>query len=413
MSLINQMLKDLENRSKSGNRQTVRVSGIRYSSYSHSGFKFYWIVLVFLLGLAIYAGWKKIPFHHAPKRILSMHLATLTEKIHSNPVSIPHSVPTVLTSITLQIQDKITSLRLSLTQDTLYRVDTDIKQNKIILFLDHAHAISGLPPINYSNSAIKNIEMMNEANGDLKIILTLNANSELNQLTMNESGKYPELNMDLTYQPEITTDKPIHENPVISQKTINFKKIYTNLTVQETYQQAINFIGVGKYPIAIDILKNIVDKNPTYAAARETLCELLLQQGDRKSANYFVMAGLKLQPDYLPFVEFRAHILADENKPKEALSLLESFSPSIVENPNYHAFIAALYQRIGDANMSAKLYEQLLHVDSEKAVWWVGLGIALESQGRMHEAAGAYARASHCDGLTPELSAYISTRLLG
>ena len=100
-----------------------------------------------------------------------------------------------------------------------------------------------------------------------------------------------------------------------------------------------------------------------------------------------------------------------EGKVNRALDLLQRVAPPLEQDPEYHALMAALYQRQGQSMLSAKIYEQLLALHPNTAVWWIGLGIALESDGKNNAAKEAYLHASQGAGLNTALNAFIQTRM--
>jgi MSHA biogenesis protein MshN len=138
---------------------------------------------------------------------------------------------------------------------------------------------------------------------------------------------------------------------------------------------------------------------------------LLLQQKNNTAAKSVIDAGLELHPDNLIFVKLKAHLLVDEDKITEAISLLEDAAPPLMDNPDYHAFVAALYQREGKSALAASLYKQLLSLQPSNAKWWVGLGVALDAMGSHSQALEAYTNATNTNGLNPELKAYAESQL--
>jgi tetratricopeptide (TPR) repeat protein len=433
MSLINQMLKDIEKRTRSSAHSDVSLSGLRYTFHSRRGFNIHWIIIAILSCFIIFSlvhDLKKWQFLSGPG-VKNLKI-TLNPKINhkvipQEKVVTQHVIPTVLTGMTLQIQKNITSLRFSLSQNTLYRVDLNKKENKLFIFLDHSHLIAGLPPVNYTNSAIKKMEIFNLPNNDLKIVVSLVAEAQVSLLKMNESSKFPELQLDLITQESAAHTLPEVPVPVVNNSQINsdplpipqipqngfLKQPTANMLIQEQYEKAKRLSAMGQYQSAIQILNNLTSQYPNFSLARESLAKLYLQQGDKLTANKILATGIAMQPNYIPFVELQARLLADAGKTEEALTLLQRSAPPIAENPDYYAFIAALYQRQGQSMMSAKLYEELLHLNSNKAVWWLGLGIALESLNKSSQALEAYGRASQTGGLTPELSAFVAGKIQG
>lgn len=61
-----------------------------------------------------------------------------------------------------------------------------------------------------------------------------------------------------------------------------------------------------------------------------------------------------------------------------AVATLRQHPPELSRDPAYHALLAALHQQVGDWAASAALYRRLLALRPEQASWQLGLAIALE-----------------------------------
>ena len=83
--------------------------------------------------------------------------------------------------------------------------------------------------------------------------------------------------------------------------------------------------------------------------------------------------------------------------PKQALYLLQQYSPPIEEYPNYYALMAALQQQLGQPNLAVQLWS-VLAIQNDNSTWWLGLSIALESSSRPNAAIDAYEHAISAEG---------------
>ncbi len=424
MSIINQMLKDLEKRAHTPINTDIALPPMPstvFYSYKKSAKKKYAImgsVLVLAL-LFLMLNYKLIVLH----RLASMHVNAKSDTliqpnismptVTNNPMSTPlHLTPSILTAITLQLDKDTTSLRFLLSQDSLYQITTN-ENNQFIILLENARLVTSIPPIDAMNSAIKEIKIVNQQDGDLKILLTLKEGVELTHLELNDAGKLPELQLDLlsTNVPDSPQVNPLSNKNFSSLPTDAIIKLRTDISVSDQYQKALQLATEGKAHDAIKMLTSILSQDPDYAAVRESLASLLITQGNTVQAEQILKTGLKQRPYFPPFVVLKARMLVDEGEINQALTLLQLAPPMLTTNPDYHAFIAALYQRQGKSQFAEKLYEQLLAVQPNNAKWWMGLGIALESMGKSTLAMEAYVKAGNSDQLTPELKIYAESRV--
>lgn len=427
MSVINQMLKDLEKRTRHSPESKVILTGLGHAQPDKSNFSLNWkmtvpILLLILLSLFIVLK-KVIGLSPAPHQTLANHVTKAVSPViqlkKNNERIMPAKElltpinPTALTGIVLETHQNGADLRFMLSQTVLYRLDFDEKNKKIMIHLEHAYSVPGIPPIDRLNSLIKRMEMTNQSNGELEIAIVLQDGVEMKRVELNQQDHYPELELELFQQSGATGDSklPMSQVRFGGNGERSVKQLVVDGAANEAYKKAMEALSAGEEEQAKLLLTDLVDTYPEYVAACETLIKLLLRHGDNKEAENVLLMGLKHQPHYLPFIELRARMLADANKNKEALVLLQSDSPKLNDHPDYYGLMAVLYQRVGEFMMSAKLYEQLLKMNGNKAVWWIGLGIALESLDRRNEALQAYTKAAESDGLTPELNAFVSGRI--
>lgn len=414
MSVINQMLKDIEKRSQKGPKRMLFSSGLMASSSFQNNRLIYWCLGGLFFSIVSIVSLHKVTHHQSTQ---PLHYQLIKNTAHEKVIllpekklsAVPMNAPSVLTGITLQVQQNVTTLSFLTNQDILYRINYDKKNNRLILFLERTQLLSSLPSINYQNSAIKDMHLLNQTSGDLKIIIHLYPEIEPKELNWIERSKFPKLQLGLAFS-NINLDKQTSEKSLELQNH-SIKKLVVDMTIEEHYNKALALLSVGATLQAKNMLQELIVNYPDYHLARVALAKIFIQEGNEAKAEKILELGMQLQPRYLPYIELKARILADANKTQEALNLMQTLTPPFEENVDYYAFIAALYQRQGNSRMAARLYEQLLQFNTNKAAWWVGLGIAFNGLNRHSEALDAFTKASRAEDLTPELNDYIGNQI--
>lgn len=361
MSLINQMLKDLDKRTKPKvDAHTHHIlSNLSYSEEESFHFFKKIIFCSVILLLIIFFVYVRQHFLHTHPRVTAQRTiytsfvpsspSLLETSNENNSTLLPKPEEVVrVTGITLQAEKEMTFLRFLVDQNVAYRVNSFPLQNKIVILLEHTELSAGMPALNYLKSGLKQVDVKTSGHKGLKIILTLKPGAEMKRLDLVTTQHESEFQIDLFYP----GSNPL---PVTTQRT-------TKLTEA----------------MPIDNIKRPVV--------------------DTSSIEFYR-------------VELKAKSLVNQGKVSQALDLLQSVSPPIEQYPDYHAFIAALYQRQGLPAMAAELYKRLLVLNPDKGAWWVGLGIALESLGHMQQAQNAYIHAENAGNLNPELRAYIQSKM--
>ena len=73
----------------------------------------------------------------------------------------------------------------------------------------------------------------------------------------------------------------------------------------------------------------------------------------------------------------------------------------------YRATLAALLVNLGRHGEAARQYEQALDLQPGEGTWWMGLGLALEAQGRTGDAQAAYRRALAAGNLPETFQTFV------
>lgn len=222
-------------------------------------------------------------------------------------------------------------------------------------------------------------------------------------------------------QPKQSTDKPKPE--VKTEAMVRHATQQTQVVVKQAvpvddqeklvalYQQAQNELDMSDDDSAITDLTKVLSFKPSYLQARELLATVLLSDNRLDEANKVVDFGLQRMPHYAPYTNIKARILMNEGKIKQAIAMLNQASPEMETSPEYYALLAALYQQDEEYMLSAQLYHQLVKLDPANAIWWMGLGIALESAEKNNAALEAFQKASSAVGLSPEAKAYVQQQV--
>lgn len=423
MSLINQMLKDLAKRSKTAPTPEVILKGLSTQTYltqkTHKNTFLFITVMFILILISTYLLTqlqslnlqKDISY---PSKMILKPLAS--ENISKNNLlSNTDNVASVLdkstvSGMTIQVQKEITSLRILLDKPLLYRIGSN-RKDQMIIVLENTNLLTNLPQIDTLNSAIKTLHTLKLADGSLMLILTLNTDVVLELVNLNEENNLTDLQINL-YQKDNDKTNTFSQNELIdeNQKT-PVKKFSYDATMADEYQEAMNLSKQGFEHEAITKLSTMLIKYPEFSLARKTLASLLLKEGNILEAELAINAGLKYEPQYPAFVQLKAQILVEKGDIVTALNLLEKDPPPIEENPDYHALIAAIYMRQNKHNLAEKLYERLVSLQPENAIWWMGLGIAEENLNKNKNALSAYSRANENNNLNPELKVFVEKRI--
>ncbi len=181
---------------------------------------------------------------------------------------------------------------------------------------------------------------------------------------------------------------------------------------QQAYRAGLKQLKLGRLVAAEASFNQALLVNPNLLDARLQLIKVLQQQMKLKTAESVLQTGLTLTPGNLKLRKIYARLLLNSQRQNEAIELLKTRPlPGIVQDLEYYALLAALYQDSGEYEAATAVYAQLLKIKPQVSLWWMGMAISLEQSGSVKPARDAYQKALELSGLSPDLRNYIHGRL--
>ncbi len=177
------------------------------------------------------------------------------------------------------------------------------------------------------------------------------------------------------------------------------------------FRKATAMLNQGRVAEAIEGYRSTLAEDAAHAAARQALVGLLLENRRIDEAQQLLQEGLTLNPDRSSYAILLARIQVERGDLQGAQDLLSRHAASAANNADYHAFHAAVLQRLGRHKEAVTGYQAALRIAPNAGVWWMGMGISLQAENRDAEARDAFARAKSAGGLGPDLVNFIDQRL--
>lgn len=177
------------------------------------------------------------------------------------------------------------------------------------------------------------------------------------------------------------------------------------------YQRGYDQLVHGDSEAAEPHLRRALELAPEHRPAREALVGVLLAGTRWTEARAVLADGVRQHPEDARMAGLYGRVLAEQGEIRLAVLELQRRPPPLATDPGYHALLAALQQQLGQHAAAADLYRQLVAVQPTAGPWWAGLAISLEAQGQPGPARAAFRRALSEGGLSEALAEYAHQRL--
>lgn len=177
------------------------------------------------------------------------------------------------------------------------------------------------------------------------------------------------------------------------------------------YEKAVGLLREGRAGEARELLESALRAHPAHAGARQTLTAVLVEARAYADAERLLQEGLRHLPAHSGYAMALARLQVQRNDIAAATETLRQYAEHGAHSADYQGFHAALLQRQQRHEEAVERFVAALRLRPHQGVWLMGLGMSLQAMNRLAEAQDAYRRARAAPGLTPELQAFVEQRL--
>ena len=143
-----------------------------------------------------------------------------------------------------------------------------------------------------------------------------------------------------------------------------------------------------------NLLRKALEEYSRHVNARSQLAALLLSRQQEGKAERLLAEGLVTDVHQLALARPYAQLLAARDELGSALQTLDRAIDHRQADPETLALRAAILHRMDRHTESAAAYRDAVQLQPDRALWWTGLAVALEQDGRSAQALEAYRRAA-------------------
>lgn len=180
---------------------------------------------------------------------------------------------------------------------------------------------------------------------------------------------------------------------------------------ESEYRKALAALNQGRQAEAVDGLRDALKQDATHVVPRQLLLKLLFENKRFDEAVELLQEGVRLQPTQISWAMSLARLQVDRGDLPGAWQTLQASLATAANSADYQGFAAHVLQRLGRHKESVEHYQAATRLAPGEGRWWLGLGLALEADGRAAEAREAMLRAKASGTLGTELLNLVEQKL--
>jgi MSHA biogenesis protein MshN len=177
------------------------------------------------------------------------------------------------------------------------------------------------------------------------------------------------------------------------------------------YARGANALQQGRAVEARSAFEAALQIVPGHHGARQALAGVLLDARQQDEAMRVLQEGLQITPAQFGFAMMLARLQVERGELDAGVQTLSRSAEYAGNSADYAAFYAGLLQRQQRHAEAVEFFDRALRLRANVGIWLLGMGMSLDVLGRAAEAQDAFRRAKASGNLPADLQAYADQRL--
>lgn len=219
---------------------------------------------------------------------------------------------------------------------------------------------------------------------------------------LNDNIKEVSINTEVKTERISPKDKP-------STLSISRSNLSPERVVQNKLNKAERAITDNEVEKAEKLFEDVLLIQPEHKGARKQLSALWFGRKLFQPALNLLSQGIDIYPHDIDFRLMKARIYLNQNNSRAALDVLNGFATA--QHVEYQVLLANTAQSVDNSNSAILAYRQLVALEPHKGKWWMGLAVALDRDSQFEEAKVTYQAALSAGNLSSHSAEFIIQRM--
>lgn len=167
-----------------------------------------------------------------------------------------------------------------------------------------------------------------------------------------------------------------------------------------------------RYQAGAKLLNQAIQIDHSSAQPWQELVRVCVQAGDLPSAMDVATRGCEAYPNDVGLRVYRARLMVEPGDYDSALVVLQTGAlPTIEASSDYYALLASVLQQLNRFDEAAEQYVLLTTTYPHRGDWWIGRAICADQLGSAQQAMAYYQQAINCQQLNSQLKQFAVQQL--
>ncbi len=203
---------------------------------------------------------------------------------------------------------------------------------------------------------------------------------------------------------------PAREKPPVNADK-QIKQFSAQQILDNEFRRATTLVQQGRSNEAYAAYEAMLQRDAGYDGARQAMIAILLDSKRNVDAEHLLQDGLQHNVKHSGFAMLLARLQVERGALPDAVETLRKTLPYADRQAEYQAFVAALLQRQNNHQEAIEHYKVAVQLAPHSGVWLMGMGISLHALQHNEEARDVFKRAIETGSLSVELQAFVAQRL--